>query len=164
MLRTQSSNKSIRDELLNEPDFFNEEVASFIEDNLKRFESLYIFRKRFLRFGLERFMTNEGKMRGTQALKNKLYSLESIALINNPRSENDKIKRGKLIHFIQTLISKGIFTKQDISTKFKSVSPVIECSNEAVLLVIKECVTISNDKRKKQYKVGKNSNSIVLIK
>ncbi|MFQ3326836.1 MAG: hypothetical protein ACI83H_002674 [Glaciecola sp.] len=164
MLRTQSSNKSIGDELLNEPDFFNEEVASFIEDNLKRFESLYIFRKRFLRFGLERFMTNEGKMRGTQALKNKLYSLESIALINNPRSENDKIKRGKLIHFIQTLISKGIFTKQDISTKFKSVSPVIECSNEAVLLVIKECVTISNDKRKKQYKVGKNSNSIVLIK
>jgi hypothetical protein len=164
MLRTQSSNKSIGDELLNEPDFFNEEVASFIEDNLKRFESLYIFRKRFLRFGLERFMTNEGKMRGTQALKNKRYSLESIALINNPRSENDKIKRGKLIHFIQTLISKGIFTKQDISTKFKSVSPVIECSNEAVLLVIKECVTISNDKRKKQYKVGKNSNSIVLIK
>jgi hypothetical protein len=164
MLRTQSSNKSIGDELLNEPDFFNEEVASFIEDNLKRFESLYIFRKRFLRFGLERFMTNEGKMIGTQALKNKLYSLESIALINNPRSENDKIKRGKLIHFIQTLISKGIFTKQDISTKFKSVSPVIECSNEAVLLVIKECVTISNDKRKKQYKVGKNSNSIVLIK
>jgi hypothetical protein len=92
MLRTQSSNKSIGDELLNEPDFFNEEVASFIEDNLKRFESLYIFRKRFLRFGLERFMTNEGKMRGTQALKNKLYSLESIALINNPRSENDKIR------------------------------------------------------------------------
>ena len=164
MLRTQSSNKPIRDELLNEPDVFNEEVAGFIEDNLKRFEILYVYWKRFLSFGLERFMTNNGKMRGTQALNNKLYSLESIALINNPRSENDKIKRGKLIHFIQTLTGKGIFTKQDISAEFKSVSPVMECSNEAILLVLKEFATITYDKRKKQYKVGKNSNSIVLIK
>jgi len=109
-------------------------------------------------------MTNNGKMRGTQALNNKLYSLESISLINNPRSENDNIKRGKLIHFIKTLISKGIFTKQDISTEFKSVSPVMECSNEAILLVLKEFATITYDKRKKQYKVGKNLNSIVLIK
>ena len=109
-------------------------------------------------------MTNNGKMRGTQALNNKLYSLESIALINNPRTEKDKVKRRKLIHFIQTLTGKGTFTKQDIDTEFKSVSPVMECSNEAILLVLKEFATITYDKRKKQYKVGKNSNSIVLIK
>ena len=164
MLRTQSSNKAIRDELLNEPDVFNEEVAAFIEDNLKRFEMLYYYWKRFLRFNLTSFITNNGKIRGTQALENKLYSLESIALINNPRTENDKPKREKLIHFIQTLTGKGTFTKQDIDTEFKSVSPVMECSNEAILLVLKEFATITYDKRKKQYKVGKNSNSIVLIK
>ena len=109
-------------------------------------------------------MTNNGKMRGTQALKNKLYSLESIALINNPRTENDKVKGRKLIHFIKTLTGKGTFTKQDIETEFKSVSPVMVCSNEAILLVLKAFTTITYDKRKKQYKVGKNSNSIVLIK
>jgi hypothetical protein len=107
---------------------------------------------------------NDGKIRGTQALENKLYSLESIALINNPRTENDKPKREKLIHFIKTLTGKGTFTKQDIETEFKSVSPVMVCSNEAILLVLKEFATITYDKRKKQYKVGKNSNSIVLIK
>jgi hypothetical protein len=107
---------------------------------------------------------NDGKIRGTQALENKLYSLESIALINNPRTENDKPKREKLIHFIKTLTGKGTFTKQDIETEFKSVSPVMVCSNETILLVLKEFATITYDKRKKQYKVGKNSNSIVLIK
>ncbi len=164
MLRTQSSNKTIRDDLFDEPDVFNEEVAGFIEDNLKRFEMLYGYWKRFLRFNLISFITNNGKIRGTQALENKLYSLESIALINNPRTENDKLKRRKLIHFIETLTGKGTFTKQDIETEFKSVSPVMVCSNEAILLVLKAFATITYDKRKKQYKVGKNSNSIVLIK
>ncbi|MDC1261102.1 hypothetical protein N8Z72_00220 [Polaribacter sp.] len=164
MLRIYSNSKTIKDELFNEPEFFNEEVASFIDDNLKRYEILYVYWKRFSGFGLGTFMTNNGKMRGTQALKNKLYSLESIALINNPRTENDKVKGRKLIHFIKTLTGKGAFTKQDIETEFKSVSPVMVCSNEAILLVLKEFATITYDKRKKQYKVGKNSNSIVLIK
>jgi hypothetical protein len=89
--------------------------------------------------------------------------LERIAQINNPRPEKDKIKRGKRIHFNQALIGKGTFTKQDIRTEFKSVSLVMECSNEAILLVLKEFSRITYDRRKKQYKVGKNSNTIVLI-
>ncbi len=163
MLRTQSSNKALRDELFNEPDVFNIEVASFIEDNLKRFEVLYYYWKRFLSFRLVDFITNNGKIRGTQALENKLYSLESISLINYPRDENDNRKKEKLTQFIKTLIDKKIFTKQDIDTEFKIVSPVKECSNEAILLILKEFATITYDKRRKQYKVGQNLNSNVLI-
>ncbi|MDA9969150.1 hypothetical protein N9E63_04015 [Polaribacter sp.] len=66
--------------------------------------------------------------------------------------------------FVKTLTGKGTFTKQDIETEFKSVSPVMVCSNEAILLVLKAFTTITYDKRKKQYKVGKNSNSIVSYK
>ena len=92
-------------------------------------------------------------LRSGQSVNNKLFLLESLALIEKPRNEQEVKRKEKLLAFIESTISLKEFSKQQLIDQFLNYSPTMECSIESILLVLKERVTITYDKRSKLYKV-----------
>jgi hypothetical protein len=155
MLRYHSGDKEIRTKLSNESPNINEDVADFVIENLKRYERTYKNHERLTAIGVEpnEILLDKKKLRSGQSVNNKLFLLESLALIDKPRNEQEKKRKEKLLAFIESTISLKEFSKQQLIDQFLKYSPTMECSIESILLVLKERVTVTYDKRGKLYKV-----------
>ena len=155
MLRCHSGDKEIRTKLSNESPNINEDVADFVIENLKRYERTYKNYERLTAIGVEpnEILLDKKKLRSGQSVNNKLFLLESLALIEKPRNEQEVKRKEKLLAFIESTISLKEFSKQQLIDQFLKYSPTMECSIESILLVLKERVTVTYDKRGKLYKV-----------
>ena len=110
---------------------------------------------RFVKLGLnpEEYIIDSKKLAAIQKLNNELFALESIAVINTPRSEADKRSKKRLEGIRDTLINKKTFTKQNIVEAFKEHTIVKLPSIETVLVFLKHYAKITYNKKTKTYRV-----------
>jgi hypothetical protein len=137
---------------------WDEEFVEFVYQNIKVIEKYYRYELRFLKLGVDhdKYIVGEKALASPQKLNNTLYFLESMAVMNNPINEADKIAKERLEETIGTLIEKGTFKRKDIESAFEKHNLIIKPSIEVVVKLVKEFAVVTYNKQTKTYRMKKN--------
>lgn len=137
---------------------WDEEFVEFVYQNIKAIEKYYKYELRFLKLGVDpdKYIVGEKALASPQKLNNTLYFLESMAVMNNPINEADKITKERLEEAIGILINKGTFNRKDIESVFNKHTLIIKPSIEVVVKLVKEFAEVTYNKQTKTYRVKKN--------
>ena len=154
MLKTESNDPAIKQEVSNSPYDFNELVAEFIAQNLKFYERMfkYYLRLKVLKVEPKEYLMGDKTFRKPQWINNKLFFLETMATINSA-CEKDQKRKSEILSFVSALVNKSQFNKQDIIEEFNKYSNTQQCSTKAIILLLKKFAKITYDKRRKTYNV-----------
>ena len=136
-------------------DNVSQEVVFLVDQNPKTLESIvkYDLRLKELNLKPENFLYKDGKLRGTQAIRNQMRVAENLALYFNPINDDDETSSKKLRTFVNEFLSKSEFTIKEVQKKLKELNPLADF-NKGVLIELLKCFgEITYDKRNKKYKV-----------
>ncbi|MFD1292399.1 DEAD/DEAH box helicase family protein [Lutibacter holmesii] len=134
-------------------------VADFVEENKKTFERLLLKYFRLIELGEDPneilLDHNKSQIRNGQLINKKLKLIETIAVIENPKTANDKVNRAKIIGFIDDIKRKKQFTKNDLykSLKKQKFQDISSYKNYILLEIIKKYAGYTFNKKTKIYKI-----------
>ncbi|MBK5208737.1 MAG: DEAD/DEAH box helicase [Flavobacteriaceae bacterium] len=154
-----TSNKKLKSSIEYNGEPREDSVADFVEENKKTFEKLLLIYFRLIELGEDPNKIlldhNKSQIRNGQLINKELKLIETIAVIENPKTENDKINRGKIICFINDIISQKNFTKNDLykSLKKQKVQNISSYKDYLLLDIIKKYAGYSYTKKTKIFRI-----------
>ena len=156
-LHYEAQDKTIR-ERINECDFeleWEDEYIEAVRKHLKLFEKYYSYYIRIenLGYGPHHFIVCEKSLTSIQKLNNEVYYLETMSILNNPRSKGDKKNKTLILRVINGLAENNKFTRGDIDKAFDTLHLINKPSYEVIDRIIKQFYILTYNKKTKTYTV-----------
>lgn len=155
-----TTKKEVKSILKPEIKCLNDKLADFVIDNISDFEYLFKTENRLLTLEVANpnkilFEYSEQKPKPRQKVNAELKVIETIKLIENPKTPTDKRNREKILNFINELKKLKSFTLNDIRTLFKRQKITNATSYQTYVIkeIINHFFTIKHDTKLNIYEV-----------
>ncbi|MDB9721364.1 hypothetical protein OAA67_05780, partial [Winogradskyella sp.] len=154
-LKYEANNPHIKDDFKEIEFHWEEELIDIVLQHIKVFEKYYTYYIKLS--GLvddpNKYIIEESSLASIQKLNNQIYFLETMATINNPRTEADKANKGRVLLLINGLIDKGKFTRRDIDKELDKLNLIHKPSYQIMEKILKQFCELTFNKKTKTYTV-----------
>jgi len=156
-LHYEAQDKNIR-ERIKECDFdleWEDEYIEAVRKHLKTFEKYYSYYMQIevLGYSPHKFIVREKSLTSIQKLNNEVYYLETMSILNNPRSKGDEKNKTRILGVINGLADNKKFTRGDIDKAFDTLHLINKPSYEVIDRIIKHFYILTYNKKTKTYTV-----------
>ena len=157
-LKYEANNPHIKDDFKQIEFHWEEGFVDIVLKHIKVFEKYYSYYIRLLGLGKDPndYIIEEYSLVSIQKLNNQIYFLETMATINNPRTEVDKANRDRILSLINGLIDKGKFTRRDIDKELDKLNLIHKPSYQIMEKILKQFCELTYNKKTKTYTVKLN--------
>ena len=106
-----------------------------------------------LGYGPHQFIVREKSLTSIQKLNNEVYYLETMSILNNPKSKGDEKNKTLILGVINGLAENNKFTRGGIDKAFDTLHLINKPSYEVIDRIIKQFYILTYNKKTKTYTV-----------
>jgi hypothetical protein len=154
-LKFEANNPHLKEALKHFEFAWEEEMIDDVLRHLKTFEKYYSYYQRLceLTDNPNDYIVGDNSLTSIQKLNNKLYKLETMSILNNPKTSADRANRDQIMSLINGLIEKGEFTRNDIDKSLESLKLINKPSYQIMDQILKQFCKLTYNKKTKTYSV-----------
>lgn len=137
---------------------WEEEMIDDVLRHLKTFEKYYSYyqRLRELVDNPNDYIVGDNSLTSIQKLNNELYKLETMSILNNPKTSADRANRDQIMSLINGLIDRGEFSRNDIDKALEGLKLINKPSYQTIEQILKQFCRMTYNKKTKTYSVKEN--------
>lgn len=132
---------------------WEEEMIDDVLRHLKTFEKYYTYYERMslLVDDPNDYIVEDNSLTSIQKLNKELYRLETMSILNSPKTSADRANRDQIMSLINGLIDKGEFTRNDIDKALESLKLINKPSYQTMEQILKQFCRMTYNKKTKTY-------------
>lgn len=155
VLKYEANNPHVKEDLKDLDFAWEEEVIDDVLRHLKTFEKYYSYYQRLREFteNPNDYIVGDNSLTSIQKLNNKLYKLETMSILNNPKTSADRANREQIMSLINGLIDRGEFSRNDIDKALESLKLINKPSYQTIEQILKQFCRMTYNKKTKTYNV-----------
>ena len=154
-LKYEANNPHLKEALKDFEFAWEEEMIDDVLRHLKTFEKYYSYYQRLCELidNPNDYIVGDNSLTSIQKLNNELYKLETMSILNNPKTSADRANRDQIMSLINGLIDKGEFTRNDIDKSLESLKLINKPSYQTMDQILKQFCKLTYNKKTKTYSV-----------
>lgn len=154
-LKYEANNPHIKDDFKEVEFEWEEELIGIVLKHIKVFEKYYTYHERLslLVDDPNVYILGDNSLTSIQKLNNELYKLETISILNNPKTSADRANKEQIMSLINGLIDKGGFSRNDIDKSLENLKLINKPSYQAIEQILKQFCRMTYNKKTKTYNV-----------